>query len=86
MIGAICELHSSGGYDVSRGNREASSVNTYRLLVAGPEFGYVSRNVELKAYYKTVLNSTAGTLTELGDVMDRGAGGKMVGTSLTMNF
>jgi hypothetical protein len=92
-LGGMGELHSSGGINITSTNAEVADVpmrvrvlDSFRLLVAGPELAYTGERFQMRAYYKMLLNSGFANLSDLGDMVDRGAGKSAFGTSLSMKF
>lgn len=94
-LGGLAELHASAGQSetVSSVQYEDGKMNEYkykrdpfRLLVIGPEFGFHGDSFQFKLYGKHLLNQASNSLTDLGDIMDRGAGNAMVGLTLTSLF
>jgi hypothetical protein len=95
FLGGIAEVHASEGTESTRSRMNgydlgesypAPSLNSYRLLVAGPELGFATNRYQFRLYSKWVMNNTQASLTDLGDIVDRGSGRGSLGTSLSMQF
>lgn len=93
--GGIGELHLSDGKETKTRNywnygsfSEASTGKQapFRLLVLGPELGFVTERFQVKAYGKWIMNETLASLNDLGDPMDRGSDRGGFGSSLSMSF
>jgi hypothetical protein len=94
-LGGLAELHASDGhilnakyigYDGGLFRNYRSKLAPFRLIVMGPEFGFHGDFYQFKMYVKHVLNPGSATLTDLGDIMDRGAGNSTLGLTLATLF
>jgi hypothetical protein len=91
-FGGLGEIHDSQGTETEVGyfyyNEEGadSKLDPFRILLAGPELGFSTNRLQIKAHYKVIINNSAASLDDLGDKMDRGAGHAGFGTSLSMLF
>lgn len=97
-IGGLLDIHSSEGREISASEQEHSNGGYYsqptpglmrpgfRILAVGPELGLEGKNFNLRLYAKTILNTSQGLFDDLGDVMDRGSGSALLGTSFAMAF
>ena len=96
-LGGLAELHASDGQTKTAqylqwgpdfGFKSDFRVKRepFRLLVLGPELGFHGDSFQFKLYGKQVLNQSSASLTDLGDIMDRGAGNTMFGLTLASLF
>ncbi len=93
-IGGVFETHFSERAD--NGNMDQSyqsysfedleQKNSIRIFAVGPELSYQTQKMKFGLHYKRIYNNTQSTLSDLGDIMDHGAGNGGFGTSLSMLF
>ncbi|MES2854206.1 MAG: hypothetical protein V4692_00005, partial [Bdellovibrionota bacterium] len=93
--GLIGALHTSDGADWSgsfpqRLTPDVSSTErhfeSFRILTGGAELAYAGERLHWGLSYKQIVNQTAASLEDLGDIMDRGTGRSSFGTSFTYLF
>ncbi len=80
-LGGLAEVHASDGQSQNEIRREP-----FRLIMMGPEFGFHGESYQFKLYAKQLMNPALATLTDLGDIMDRGAGTSTIGLTLAALF
>jgi hypothetical protein len=91
LLGGLGELHMSQGFETSERSSYSdfsagsSAIDSFRILVLGPEIGYRGDRFRFKLHYKMMLNDTQN-LDALGDPLDRGASTGGVGASFSMTL
>jgi len=75
--GVLAEFHSSQG---------AGSVSPFKLILLGPEVQYESNKFKINLFYKTIVSGGNASLSDLGDILDRGYGRNGLGLTLAYLF
>ncbi len=89
-LGGLAEVHSTEGSEtetkVYNSDPYSAKTNAFRNIFVGPELGFESKNLQIKMYWKYLINNSSASMDNLGDRMDHGFGKGSLGTSLTIRL